>query len=634
MTVSIAKKFDSIDNLPTMPQTLQKILDSMDDITTSSKTIEEIIREDPAITARILHIANSPYYGLPGEVTSIARAVTVLGFEEVKGLVVGLSLSGAFSGDLGFDEFDGFGMWLHSIAVARSAMKIAEHVDGTEPDELFTVGLLHDIGRFLMCIYCKDDVAAILRLMSEKGLSLHEAENEYEFSHAEAGAYIARKWELADLIVDVIRYHHTPRGAGPHSKYASIIFLADELCHKLAIGWTMDNMVEKFLVPKELGLASETVKQIASDMKKTRKSFIEAWQGAYHLRVFFVSDVAVSDKIKVIVVDDTAFMRKALVEILSSDPDMEVIGVARHGRELLDMLASMSPDIVTLDVDMPVMDGLTALKHVMVRHPMPVVMVSGLAYKGDVTFEALRLGAVDFFPKPSGTISLNIHESKLELNRLVKQAARINPFAIKRAGIPRLDGDARWVGSDVEKVLAVIAPQGATGHLIRLLANIPVGSGIAVFVFQDFSDEVLQSYSEKMDEILPWKTVSSCDKSEVNIKAGECFLLSSTTSVTLKDSSGLVASFMDSSNGVGESVVNLSSFFEKKFINIILGGADLTGLDAIRAVSNYKGVNLALSSNACVYKDLSDAAIREGVAESAESEQVLWNMVKEKLEML
>jgi putative nucleotidyltransferase with HDIG domain len=277
MNVSMAKKFDSIDNLPTMPHVMQKILASMEDITASSATLEEIIREDPSITSRILQMANSPYYGFAGEVSSITRAVTLMGFEEVKGMVVGLSLTGAFSGNLGFDEFDGFGMWIHAIAVAKCAKEIAENVGGTDPDELFTIGLLHDIGRFIMCMYCKEDVRSILDLMKNEDCTLHEAEIKYGFHHAEAGAYIAGKWELSDKIRDVIRYHHNPGGAGPYSIQASVIFLADELCHKLRIGWTLDGMIPKFLVPKELGLSRDTVKDIASHLKESRKSFVEAW---------------------------------------------------------------------------------------------------------------------------------------------------------------------------------------------------------------------------------------------------------------------------------------------------------------------------------------------------------------------
>lgn len=277
MTISIAQKFDNIDSLPTMPHTLQKIFESMEDITTSAKTLEEIIREDPAITTRILHMANSPYYGFSGGITSIARAVTILGFEEVKGIVIGISLSNAFSGDLGIDEFDGFGMWLHSIAVAKCSKDIGEHLKDLDPDELFTVGLLHDIGRFLMCIYCKEDMETIIEIMKKKGVNLHEAERIYGFPHTEAGAYIARKWELSDILVDVIRYHHNPKGAGPYSAYAAVIFLADQLCHKLKIGWTMEGMVNKLLVPKELGLASDTVRDIAMDMKESQKTFLESW---------------------------------------------------------------------------------------------------------------------------------------------------------------------------------------------------------------------------------------------------------------------------------------------------------------------------------------------------------------------
>lgn len=135
-------------------------------------------------------------------------------------------------------------------------------------------------------------------------------------------------------------------------------------------------------------------------------------------------DVAAST-VKVLVVDDSAFMRKIIGDILESDRELEVVARARNGHEALKMFEEFSPDVVTLDVEMPGMNGIDVLKNLMARRPVPVVMVSGLTKQGaDITMQALDCGAVDFVTKPSGTISLDMEKVGGELRRKVLAAAK------------------------------------------------------------------------------------------------------------------------------------------------------------------------------------------------------------------
>ncbi|WP_432519330.1 response regulator, partial [Kineococcus sp. SYSU DK006] len=131
----------------------------------------------------------------------------------------------------------------------------------------------------------------------------------------------------------------------------------------------------------------------------------------------------VATHLKVLVVDDSALMRKALKTMLTADGDVEVV-LARNGEDALDVLAREEPDVVTLDVNMPVMDGLTCLSRIMDERPVPVVMVSSITERGAVaTLEALELGAVDYVAKPGGTVSMNMSEAAEEIRRKVRRAA-------------------------------------------------------------------------------------------------------------------------------------------------------------------------------------------------------------------
>src|SRR5947209_19516108 len=134
--------------------------------------------------------------------------------------------------------------------------------------------------------------------------------------------------------------------------------------------------------------------------------------------------------IRVLVVDDSAFMRRVIADAIASQPDMEVAGVAHNGLDALLKVEQLQPDVVTLDVEMPDMDGLTALRHLMARYPRPVVMLSSQTQHGAATtLRALTIGAVDFVGKPSGSISLDFHKVREDLLQKVRIAApaRVRP---------------------------------------------------------------------------------------------------------------------------------------------------------------------------------------------------------------
>ena len=151
--------------------------------------------------------------------------------------------------------------------------------------------------------------------------------------------------------------------------------------------------------------------------------------------------------VRLLIVDHTALMRRVLSACFDDMPDVEV-AVARDGEDALELTQSFRPDVITLDINMPKMDGLTCLAHLTDLWPCPVIMVSSLTEKGALaTFEALELGAMDFVAKPGGTVSLNMDQVFDELHRKVRAAARANRLATACATdvLPaHLEG---WVGT-------------------------------------------------------------------------------------------------------------------------------------------------------------------------------------------
>ncbi len=333
--------------------------------------------------------------------------------------------------------------------------------------------------------------------------------------------------------------------------------------------------------------------------------------------------------IKAMVVDDAAFMRKALVEILSSSGDIEVVGVAKHGREALDAIKTLKPDVITLDVDMPIMDGLTTIKHIMIRNPLPVVMVSGLADQGRITFEALSLGAVDFFPKPSGTVSDDIHDSRDELVQTLRVAAGTNPKAIKRA-VKKAVSQAR-VSQENRRpprgLLVILALQGAVSSFIRLASAVFPLRDIACLCIQDMSHSVLNAYARELDAITG---CAAAFEPGQTLYGGCCCLVCRQDLPHMEKDSGGMIILKGQEGGL-----DLRAFFQRaselfrEDINVcILGGQREDDLDGLESVKEKGGMIYALTPEKCASSELARKAISRGLARPYDSEQALWGGLK------
>jgi two-component system, chemotaxis family, protein-glutamate methylesterase/glutaminase len=207
----------------------------------------------------------------------------------------------------------------------------------------------------------------------------------------------------------------------------------------------------------------------------------------------------------VLVVDDSALMRRALKGMLTDAGEFEV-HTARNGVDALEQLERVHPDVVTLDVNMPEMDGLTCLAKIMEKHPTPVVMVSSLTeHNALVTLEALQLGAVDYVPKPGGTVSLNIDEVSGELVSKVRGAARAKikkaaglSTRIRAAAPPPATADRPKIGA-VDLVL-IGSSTGGPALLSDLLPQLPGTLGAPVVVAQHIPASFTAALARRLDE--------------------------------------------------------------------------------------------------------------------------------------
>ncbi|MGA9884848.1 MAG: response regulator, partial [Candidatus Acidiferrales bacterium] len=177
-------------------------------------------------------------------------------------------------------------------------------------------------------------------------------------------------------------------------------------------------------------------------------------------------------KIRVLVVDDSAFMCKVLQEIINSDPQMEVIGQGRDGRDGVALAESLRPDVITMDINMPHVDGLQATELIMSQHPRPIVIVSSESREGAAsTLKALELGAIDFVPKPSSGIDLDMKSVRDDLTRKLKLAAKVRVVrtaARSKIAVPHVGAT---YASDSGKGAALAAANGGKFPMVVIAAS-------------------------------------------------------------------------------------------------------------------------------------------------------------------
>jgi len=221
--------------------------------------------------------------------------------------------------------------------------------------------------------------------------------------------------------------------------------------------------------------------------------------------------------IKVLIIDDSALVRQLLTEIFNSDPDITVIGTAQDPYDAREKIKKLNPDVLTLDVEMPKMDGITFLSNLMRLRPMPVVMISTLTEKGaDVTFEALEIGAVDFVSKPKIDVAVELKEYSKEICEKVKTAAMAKVSAIperrkaakpaKLEVAPKLSADAvleKRSGPSklktTEKIIALGASTGGTEAIKEVLIRMPADSP-GMVISQHIPEAFSKPFAERMDK--------------------------------------------------------------------------------------------------------------------------------------
>ncbi len=277
------KIYSKIDEIPTLPTVLLKLLASLEDRRSNAADIAELISKDPALTSKILKVANSAYYGFPGEITSLERAVALLGFNMVRSLALSMTVINTISSGKRYKCFSEEDLWVHSITVATVMQEIVDRMDFAPEDSehIFIIGLLHDIGKIVFDQFFSDLFEKVIEECSANGFKLYMAEQRvFGMDHGEVGGIILKRWKFPRVIYIPIAIHHKsdiPREADQVT--ASLLKLADSLVLN-TVSSSDENWQEQHQGELQLlGIGSEVIKDVSehiADSQERIKAFFSA----------------------------------------------------------------------------------------------------------------------------------------------------------------------------------------------------------------------------------------------------------------------------------------------------------------------------------------------------------------------
>ena len=334
--------------------------------------------------------------------------------------------------------------------------------------------------------------------------------------------------------------------------------------------------------------------------------------------------------IRLLVVDDSAYNRRSIAEVFAGHPDVEVVGKAADGEEALQLVTLLKPDVITLDLEMPRMDGFTFLRIVMARAPTPVIVVSSYSQRENV-FKALELGALDFVPKPD-RLSPEATEVRTEILQKVLLVRSLRPSFVPTALIRRqvsgnFTPDGKPTAFDVlppapyrspSQVVAIASSTGGPSALLHLFGKLQASTGTAFLVAQHMPDKFTRTFAERLDKRGLVRTVEASDGDLVG--AGLGFVCPGRKCMELIQPSGVMKlrvgpapatdRYVPSADRLLRSIAPLGP----RAVGVILTGMGDDGVAGARAIRDGGGIVIAESQETAVVNGMPGAAVRAGVA--------------------
>ncbi|RJR21703.1 MAG: HDOD domain-containing protein [Nitrospiraceae bacterium] len=232
MNESLKLYVQKIKKLPTLPVIAQEVLKLVNSGATSVGRIEQVVENDPAISAKILSVANSVFFGVKTQTKTLDNAIMRIGFDNLKSIALGISLMTVLQEGKSGKVVDYNRIYNHSVSVGFVARLISRKLKQDFSEEIMISGMLHDLGYLIMNRFFPDMYMDVLSVFEKEGALLEAEQKVLEFTHADIGHWLSEKWNLPKTVQDTTLYHHTPSLAKRNSKRAAVVHIADYITTK------------------------------------------------------------------------------------------------------------------------------------------------------------------------------------------------------------------------------------------------------------------------------------------------------------------------------------------------------------------------------------------------------------------
>ncbi len=314
------------------------------------------------------------------------------------------------------------------------------------------------------------------------------------------------------------------------------------------------------------------------------------------------------NSVKVLVADDSAFMRTALTRMIESDPALRVSGTAQTGTEALQKIVALDPDVVTLDVEMPGLNGLETLKRIMQEFPRPVIMVSSLTQEGaETTLDALDLGAFDYVPKQRSFVSLDITKIRDDLVGKIKAAAENRRKRRPVVKITKTDStpQSRAAYHAVPAIVALGTSTGGPKALQEVLPKLPADLPVGVLIVQHMPKGFTGPFARRLDNLCPMK-VREAEAGD-SVQPGVIYIAPAGQHMTVSRRSGSKTIIHLSTETMGKlhvpsvdvMMLSVAEAFQSLAMGVIMTGMGADGAQGMQAIHKYGGITVGQDEATC-----------------------------------
>jgi two-component system chemotaxis response regulator CheB len=328
-----------------------------------------------------------------------------------------------------------------------------------------------------------------------------------------------------------------------------------------------------------------------------------------------------ADKIKVLIIEDSFLMRKIISEIISSDPELDVVGTAKDGPEGVEKVMTLSPDIVTLDINIPMLDGISVLEQIMRRKPTRVIMFSAYSREGaSSTMKALQLGAVDFIAKPSGEISVGIDKLKEEIISKIKLAVGIDLLKYVKDTVAHAQPSVKASGSAIKKLVIIGASTGGPKAVLEVMQDIPADLSAVFLIVQHMPKGFTMSFAER----IAWQSGVRAKEAEEGdvLLPGRAYVAPAGFHMTIEKERDQFKVKLNQDPpvnfvrpAVDVTMLSVADVFGKDVVAVVLTGMGKDGLEGVRKIKSAGGSVIIQDEASSVVWGMPRAIFKAGLAD-------------------